>query len=598
MFRFIMLLILFANCFLIIAQQVATVGDLRISADFFKERYEFTPIAGKHINSQNNDLKTEFLYTIIAEKLWALEAVNKGFANDEIMQIIHSSLTKMFARDAMYKGLILDSIKISETDLQKAVYRSKENLELYFISSNNSVEIQNIFDLLKVGVPFDSLLVERDEFKLQLEKQPVLFKDVNENLADVIYSLEVKQYTQPLFYGGKWFIFFLKDKFTQVFIDQNFVDDVEKLLIEREAANRYDRFMKNFMGNKEIKIKNELFNNIGSSLFKIFEKKQNFYDTLFVDLNDYFNLKNYFDEKSLQSTLVKINDFEIPTIQFLSSLCFENFTVDTLDKSSIMNNLGRFIKNFAESESLANLALQKGYNNSAEAQYYINMWNDYYLSSYYKNSLKDSVNVSESEIKEYFNQNLNNNQILVNYSEILTDDLELIDEILQLIDRGMSFKELAVKHSKNQKMKLNNGESDLVNPNSLGETGNTLLSMKVGDVSGPSKTEKGYSIIKLLQKEYINKKYTEADFEEVKSRLKFELMQKIYSEKIIKTTSDLANKYQININQEELQKIKTTQLNSFMIKLLGFGGKVTAVPIVTPFTNWVPLWLESQKELP
>lgn len=60
----------------------------------------------------------------------------------------------------------------------------------------------------------------------------------------------------------------------------------------------------------------------------------------------------------------------------------------------------------------------------------------------------------------------------------------------------------------------------------------------------------------------------------------------------IEKTIELSEKYNIEINEEMLKKIKQNNINFFVLRYLGFGGRITAVPSSPPFIDW---FLEKEK---
>ena len=81
--KILLLLLLFAPIFHIQSQtfidnSVARVGNISISDKEFLERYELTPGTNRQRKSTIESQKIEFLFSLIAEKLWYLEAVDQG----------------------------------------------------------------------------------------------------------------------------------------------------------------------------------------------------------------------------------------------------------------------------------------------------------------------------------------------------------------------------------------------------------------------------------------------------------------------------------------------------------------------------------------
>ncbi len=99
---------------------LAKAGRREISTAEFTERYDLTP--------WNKDLRTlpveatkkEFLYTLIAEKLWAQKAVELGFDTSAQVRANFASLEKMFVRDALYRLEITDKVSAALPDRSRS----------------------------------------------------------------------------------------------------------------------------------------------------------------------------------------------------------------------------------------------------------------------------------------------------------------------------------------------------------------------------------------------------------------------------------------------------------------------------------------------
>ena len=70
MIRFLLITLVLLNTFLVAQNKpLAKIGDRIISKDDFRFRYEMTPRMKTSMNKDS--LKHEFLYSLVAEKLWA-----------------------------------------------------------------------------------------------------------------------------------------------------------------------------------------------------------------------------------------------------------------------------------------------------------------------------------------------------------------------------------------------------------------------------------------------------------------------------------------------------------------------------------------------
>jgi hypothetical protein len=114
---------------------------------------------------------------------------------------------------------------------------------------------------------------------------------------------------------------------------------------------------------------------------------------------------------------------------------------------------------------------------------------------------------------------------------------------------------------------------------------------------GPIIVPEGYSLFELIdRKEQIG--LSADNYKSVKEVIKQELKQKKYSETIINKTSEFANKYNIQVNDENLSSVKVLNTTTVIYRYFGFGGKLLAVPMTTPNYLWFKKWLEQETPSP
>ena len=99
---------------------IARAGTMYISEEEFLERYELLP--GQYRNRSNNveESKFVFLYSLVAEKLLAQEALARHVDQDSMYQYAISGIKKMLARDQLYREEVSGKIKVSKKEVYKA----------------------------------------------------------------------------------------------------------------------------------------------------------------------------------------------------------------------------------------------------------------------------------------------------------------------------------------------------------------------------------------------------------------------------------------------------------------------------------------------
>lgn len=588
---------------------LAAVGEIKITESEFLERFELTPQFGSHRKRLIDISKLDFLYTLIAEKLWALEAKNENLDQEKSYQTAVNSIEKMFVRDALYRTEILDKINISDEEFIDGKLKYSLDLFINFVFTEQKNDIDKLYNLLESGIPFDTLLSVRPELNEQTEPIKVSFGDMQEYIEDSLYKLKPNNYTSPIDAPEGWYIFYLKDKLAKLNMSQADITEinkkVESIIRKRKESEFYTKFMAEFFKDKKVDADGNLVAALANKTAQIFEDKfKNFNkaesDLIRLEAEDVLNLFDYFGEDELKKPFIKFEVNPITLEQFIRELIFDGFYTEFQSKEQIRYLVDSRIRKYIRMELLAREGLKRGLNFLPEVKHNLKMWQDNYLFSISTNQLQDTVSVSDSLVKNYYNQIYTENKTptLVNVAEILTDSLEIVNFVLKEVENGTGFKDLARDFNKREWTKPTDGEYGFFPVNLHGEIGRIAAEMNIGEVYGPIKVKEGYSIIKLLDKKEAESLPPSRSFEEVKNDLKTEITNEvIFKDRVMKTVS-LANQHGITINYDALKKVEVTNLSSFGIRNLGFGGKITAVPIIAPFSNWVPIWMESQKELP
>ena len=211
---------------------IAKIGNKEITKDEFKLRYELSPRILSSDLTDTDSLKLKFLYSLLAEKLWANEAVDKGLSNSEDFNFYYKPIEKMYVRDELFRTQIKDKVIITDSDISRGISKYVKILQIRTLSSDDSSNIFNIYSRLNDVGSIDSLLMVIPESVPENTLLEIKFGDLNnENLEDVLYLLNINEYTIPIQNGDNWFIFELKSTKPNIpEVSQNKLqDDVEEI---------------------------------------------------------------------------------------------------------------------------------------------------------------------------------------------------------------------------------------------------------------------------------------------------------------------------------------------------------------------------------
>ncbi len=585
---------------------LAKIGDRKITAQEFKRRFELTP----EINNRKTDEEKEknYLYSLIAEKLWALEAENEGFGKSKIMRETFKSIERMYVRDAIYRREIKSKVKVSKTELLDALNKYHEILFVKYILSSSEKEILKIYRQIKNGGSFDSILKKRKEYSAQEKPVEFEFGRLDKEAEDKIFKLKNGEVSKPLKILGEWAIVKLYGSKKRIFKtrkrEEKAFSEVKKIVTQRKEELLENEFFKKYFKDKKLTANGKLFWSISNALVKILlsEKQKNkIPDGEKVELQsaDYNEFVKLLTPDTLKMKFINFKKNPLTVDDFLRSLFFEGFYTVTLNPSKIRAKLNARVKRFITFEILYRMGKEEGYDKLPEVKNEIQMWKDYYLATMFRGKLLSKIKVTPSEAKEYYRQHYGKviNTKEVNIVEVLTDSLSVVEKVLNQLAKGADLHDLAVKYTKRKWTIKNRGEFGYFPVTMYGKIGATAARMKVGDIAGPIKVYGGYSIFKLLGVRK-NKSKLQGDFKNLKDEIVKKLKEEKINKILINKTVELANKYGVYVNRSLFKSIKLKNFQMLVYRYFGFGGRMLAFPLSPDFHQWVKYWEKGKQNLP
>lgn len=585
------------------------MGNKVITVDEFITRFEFTPWPRRNIRSIDNELKLEFLKTLMAEKLLSLYGNEIKIDTSFDLNQAYKNLEKMIVRDALYRKEVMGKVKIDQNELNNAIAKSLTTLYVRYIFDPDSSEIYSIFYQLLGGANFDSILSKRIESEDQKYPMQVTYGTLIEDFENVVYQTQPNDFTQPLKSTLGYYIFKVDSSKFEVGLGPKELNDAtrkaEKILKQRIEEKLYQEYFKKFFSKKRGEADGEVFWNLVDATTKRFKwkfenQKPVRNNEYIIDVEDVRQIENELGEKKNQ-VLIKLENRNATVSEFLRSLLFKGFTVTDSSERHIAARLNKAIKNFLEDEYLAEEGYRQGLHLNPEVRKDIEMWRDFYYANWYSLTLKNNIQVTDEEIEKYIKERgiKSEEVVLVNIQEILVDSLDQIETLLEKLRNGEDFGELARKYSKRKWAAEKNGEFGYFPTSMYDEIGKTAERMNVGEIYAPIETKDGFSIIKLLDKKIERPDTSNVqDFSQLKEKIRDELRQKKFDRERDKLVAELAQRYVKNINTELLNSLKVTNLNMFVYRYMGFGGKMTAVPVIAPYVSWYEEWKKINKTLP
>lgn len=165
------------------------------------------------------------------------------------------------------------------------------------------------------------------------------------------------------------------------------------------------------------------------------------------------------------------------------------------------------------------------------------------LTQYTINKVLSEIQVSDEEIKEYYenNENMFVGQETVRAKHILVETIDKASQIVDEIREGLSFEEAASKYSSCPSKAQGGDLGQFTRGSMVPEFEEVAFKLNIGEVSEPVKTQFGYHLIKVEEKgEQTSKK-----FDEVEVEIRNNILQEKQNKKYMELTMELKDKYQV-----------------------------------------------------
>ncbi|TWG29589.1 foldase protein PrsA [Geobacillus sp. C56-T2] len=157
------------------------------------------------------------------------------------------------------------------------------------------------------------------------------------------------------------------------------------------------------------------------------------------------------------------------------------------------------------------------------------------------------VKVTEKELKDYYN----NYKPKIRASHILVKDEKTAKEVKAKLDKGEDFAKLAKEYSQDPGSASNGGDLGWFGPGKMvKEFEEAAYKLDVGEVSDPVKTDYGYHIIKVTDKE------KKKSFAEMKDEIAFEVKRsKLDPSTMQSKVDELVKEADVEIKDKDLQDV-------------------------------------------
>jgi hypothetical protein len=584
--------ILLAAGFLAQAQQenvtvVARAGGVFISEREFQERFELTPGLYRHRKPQLEQEKLTFLYSLIAEKLLAQEALARGLDTAAVFRAGMADLVKLFARDELYRREVRQKVFVSGPEVKEGMLRARQQLLVNYMYFPDETGAGFVRSHLRTGKNFDRHVLDASLQALR-DTATVLWGDADTTIESAAYRLGADDVSPVIHAGEGWYILRLRRvERNALYADlslQTLRERVEIRLRIRKERVREEEFMEEVLRNRISYSPPALYRAVGEAVAAVFRRH---YAPPSVALTPAMasEVLDRLPGKEAD-TLIIAGTTSWTVAEAVSRLAALGFTVNGDSVRGVAARLFSVFRDWSRQELMAQEAAARRLDRSPEVQQQLAPWRDHYLAGMTERRIHDVTRVSDAEVYAYLRStdaSLPVPEVQLRVLRTLT--ARDMQEAFHFLEQGGTFVD-AVRRYSIDTTAATGGVTPWLAITERPPLGAIAARLDSGQFYGPLRDSTGFLYIQLLRKRN-GRRDGDTSFTGRFGRASRDLLDMKSRRAVTLFTAQSAARLGYDIYMDRLKMLKVTPLPMLAYRFLGFGGRMFEVPFVSPKVEWL-----------
>jgi parvulin-like peptidyl-prolyl isomerase len=576
---------------------IARVGDKEISVEEFRTRFSFTPHLGRYPSLEAG--KGLVLASLIGEKVLAQEAERLGIDRDPGIELFARQIEDEALVEALFEEEVGSKVQVSEEELREAYFKSKQELEIEYLTFDDEKQAQAAYEQISLGKDFEQVARELLAFGgdgiTAVPKKTIKWGQADPRLEDVAFQLQPGQVSQPVTIDGVSLLLHLVNRKTDIFTTEEDFNywrpSLEKRLRRRKKEAMFKGFLAEVMGDTKLRVSGQAFAAVVKELERAADLNERWAKAKGnkpqpVDQGD-VELASEQLEDLLDRPFAQFSDGRQWTVrEFLQKLRVGPYPLNYRSRRDFVASLREVIGRMAEIERLAQEGRQRGLDRSQYVRRELAMWRDSIVAQTLRKRLMDTVQVAPEEVQAYYQQHRHKygTPERVKVQEILVYDRNLADSLVSLIRAGADMGQLARRFSKRTATASKGGVSPYLVRNAWGKLGEVAFQAKVGELVGPVEVAKNHwSIFRVLEHTPENFRPLDQVRKQVEEDALKDKRQRVLESFLV----DAVKQYRLEVNRAALDSARVIDANMWVLKT-HFPGRTIAPNVfpLDPLMRW------------
>ena len=563
---------------------LARVGDRFIDEREFIERFELTPGLNRRPGPALKEEKQSVLFSLIAEKLLALEGIDLGLERDTSFQHAFLEIRKLMARDQLYREEISKKIQVSRTEVMKGMAQAKRELIVSYIFFESRSDAEFVRKQIRNSPAFEMLVIDSSMNALR-DTATVIWGDADWNVERAAYQLKKNSLSGIVEAGAGFYLLnILKEQPSQHFNSlsaEALEREVRQTLRLRKERVRLDEFIRTALKEKKGYAIRGSVRRAASAIAAVLEHPDFRSDSTLT--SPAVNAARGKIQGHLSGSIAVAGSEVWSIDDVFKRLEHSPVAVQSRDIRSVFGLLNRHLMMWVQQELLAQEALQRRLDETPEGARRLAVWRDAMLAAAVKERLAASTEVTEADLWTYANSKWNTTVPSARIRELWCLSLTRIQEALGELQKGKNFGEIVMKYSED----IGKAGGGIVTlPITSRPVGPIAYTLSPGQIHGPLKLGERYLVLQLVEKDTLTLKgagLTDGQVDEAKKEVSRMKQRKTLDQFL----AAQGRKRGFTVFQDQVDRVSVSAIPMMTFRLLGFGGRMMEVPFLDRQLDWL-----------
>ena len=574
---------------------LARVGSTVITARDLMERIELMPWEGKEKAKQHDSSKVKALNSLVAERLLAIEAKHLNVGTDPVSKIKISGMEKMFVRDELFKREVKQKVTVSESEINAGLAKFAWQLHIAAVKVKDRAAGDSLTAKLQKNIPLSRILAgDRGRTIASVETVQVNFGGLDTLFENAVYAMGKRKFSRPFMsdtYG--WTVALLIDRGTNPVAEKMSGGDrrirVEETIRSKKEDIVAGTYYARILAPQKANTDSAMFYTLAKALRSIIinDSARHFSKGMFGVLSEDVDQLLAMFVKDSERAFADVPERPVTFGEVIEGMRNLRFGFRSLDENMFNHDLNYHLRTLIGKELIAREGYRQQLQYSENVQKDLQLWSNYWVSRYLMWRVNDSVNVNSDDVYTVLRSILPSigKQYEVKIREVLCDSLSRIADVMSEYSRGTDLSRLAEQYSIRSEWKSTAGLSPFLPLDRMPELTCRAFMADTGTTIGPIRTNEGYSFLKVIAKRSVGK--TDVTPDSIIVNIRNNLNGKRRNSVMSTYVAGLAKSYSIDIRYDRLSAVKIQPANMFTRRMIGFGGIITAAPMLFPNWEWM-----------